>query len=447
MMHDQQVRNAAQAAVEAAIAAGAEWADAAASSSRSVDVSAERNTLRESSVSYSQGVGVRAFYAGGVGMAHTDRLDIEAVREAGRQAAELARSASPDPDFHCLPDPQPLPDDPGTFDEKLAEMPAEQLVQWWVKALEQGQRKAEHVFIGGGAGVGAGVSAIASSTGILASAQGTAVFMYVVANVWDGDQAASFVDYASARQLADLHWEHLPEQVVERAASLVHDKPVTTGRRDLVLDFQVAYDWVRSLIGSANAESIQRNRSFLIDKEGQRIASNVLTVVEDPLIPAGLSSAAWDGEGVPRQRRVLLDAGVLTTYLHNSYTANKAGVAYTGHASRSGSAPHVGIAPSNLLIQPGDKSLTELIADITDGVFVVSGAPIPNPITGQVSSTIDAGYLIRDGEIAHPVKGAMVAGDIFDLLAAVDAVSSDFREDPGAIKPAVRLRDVMISAE
>jgi PmbA protein len=447
MSNEQLVLDAAEVAVKAAISGGAEWADATAVAGRSISVSTERNTVRESEVGYYRGVGVRAFVKGGVGLAHSASLERAAARRIGEQAAQLARAASPDPDFKCLPDPMPVPHEPEIFDEKVAGLPAEQLVKWCVEAIERGRAAAEHVYISGGAHAGWGVRALASSTGIALTTRGSAVGIYVSASVWDEGEAASFGDGTDAVRLADLKWEDLPHTAVHTAAKLLHDKPVTTGRCDVVIDFKPAYWWLRYLVSCADGESVQRKRSFMVGREGEKIASSVLTIVEDPFIPWGSWSAGFDGEGVPKQRRRLVDAGVLTTYLHNSYTANKAGVLPTGHAIRSRYNADVGIGISNLLVQPGEKCFQELISEVEEGIFVISGGPYPNRVTGQVSSTIDGGFVISKGELGNPVKGAMLAGDIFEFLDHIDVVSSDFREEPGRVMPAIRIRDVLVSAE
>jgi PmbA protein len=444
MLAEQTLLDAVAAAVEAAMAAGAEWADAVASSGHATAVQFERNTIRQSSTHYRAGLGVRAFVRGGMGLAKVSSLDLASVRAVGQQAAELARAASPDPDFRRLPEPQPLPDPPPAFDQAVAGLPARQLVEWCAEAIERGRAAAERVFMAGGAGAAASVWALASSTGISLATRFSSLSLGVTASVWEGEEAASFEDGAWACRLEDFKWQHLPAQTVEQAKRLLHDQPLPTGRRDLVLDYEAAYWWLEELVHCANGEDVQRQRSFMIGKQGEQVASPVLTVIEDPFIPFS-GSAGFDGEGVPRQRRKLIDGGVLTTYLHNSYTAGKAGVPPTGHAARGGYDPAVDIAASNLLVQPGDKPLQQLIADVEEGILVVMGAPSPHPVSGQVSSTIDGGFLIKHGQLSHPVKGAMLAGHIFEFLANIDAVSSDYREEPGRIMPAVRIRDVLVS--
>jgi PmbA protein len=201
------------------------------------------------------------------------------------------------------------------------------------------------------------------------------------------------------------------------------------------------------VIGAADADSIQRNRSWLIGRERQQIASEVLTVREEPLVPAGMRSAAYDGEGVARTPQALIDGGVLTTYLHNSYTAFKAGVQPTGHASRGGYGSSVGVGVSNLQVQPGEKTEAELISEVDNGIYVSYAGISPNSVTGEVSTTLDFGFRIENGECTAPISTTLIGSTGEELLANIDAISSDYREEPGMILPSIRIRDIQIASE
>jgi len=190
---------------------------------------------------------------------------------------------------------------------------------------------------------------------------------------------------------------------------------------------------------------VQRRRSFLIGHEGAPIAADCLTVREVPFWPAGISSSSHDAEGVAKQEMLLLDRGLLPAYLHNSYTANKAGVPNNAHAVRGGYGGGVGIGVSNLQIALGDRPEAELIADLDDGLYINFAGLAPNPTSGEVSATIDFGFRIIKGELAYPVKMAMVGSDAFTLLGAIDAVSSDYREEPGTIIPSLRLHGIQVA--
>ncbi|MEI6499535.1 MAG: metallopeptidase TldD-related protein [Armatimonadota bacterium] len=197
--------------------------------------------------------------------------------------------------------------------------------------------------------------------------------------------------------------------------------------------------------GAASAANIQRRRSFLIGYEGQRLGSDCLTIKEVPFCPAGISSSSHDGEGVAKHDLTLLDAGVLTTFLHNSYTAHKAGVPNNAHAVRGGYSGAVGIGVSNIFVTPGDRPEAELIAEVENGLYINYAGLAPDQASGEVSATIDFGFRIINGECAYPVKTAMVGSDVFEMLGAIDAVSSDYREEPGMIIPSLRLRDIQVA--
>ncbi len=168
---------------------------------------------------------------------------------------------------------------------------------------------------------------------------------------------------------------------------------------------------------------------------------------EEPHVPAGMRSAPCDGEGVPTAPRTLIDAGVLTTYLHNSYTAFKAGVQPTGHASRGGYGSTGGIAAGNLQVQPGDRTEDELIAEVDEGLYIAHAGLSPHPITGEVSTTADFGYRIEGGELTTPLATTLIGSTADELRGGIDAVSSDYREEPGFIMPSIRIASVQVASE
>jgi len=162
-------------------------------------------------------------------------------------------------------------------------------------------------------------------------------------------------------------------------------------------------------------------------------------VVDDGALPAGMGSSAFDGEGVPSQRNVLLEDGVLRSYLYDSYTAGKEGRSSTGNSVRSGYSemPRIGIR--NLIIS--SKEPVEMLDGVREGVLVnsVIGAHTANPISGDFSVEARNSFRIRAGEIAEPVRSAMIAGNIFDLLKHID-VGRDARAVGPIVTPGVRVR-------
>lgn len=208
----------------------------------------------------------------------------------------------------------------------------------------------------------------------------------------------------------------------------------------IVLGPLASYSFLRSIAASTNAESIQRRRSYMVGRRGTRVGSSLLTMSDDGLIPRGLFSAHHDGEGAPRQQVTLFEEGVFRSYLHNSYTAGKANEPNTGHGGRTG-----GISPTNLVVQLGDRTAEEIIAETEEGVYINMGSITPDPASGDISASVDFGFKIENGKLTLPVVNTMVSGNVFEFLENLDAISSDYREEPGNKLPTIRIRDAQVA--
>lgn len=435
----------AQLAVSAAMKAGAEWADAYCGAVRHADVGVDNSSILDSHVVRDYGLGIRAFYRGGMGASTVQSLDPEAIRKCGEEAARIAKIAHPDPDFVSLPEPSEAPEVEGLFDDAIAGLPAETVVQWCREAIEECRQTNPKARISGGAGFSVGEGALASSTGVALKRPGTKVEISIEAVIQQDDEVGFYFDYDIARRMEDFQPVGIGAAATREAERFLGARHMETGRMPVVLGPLAAAEFLGAVIGAASAENVQRNRSFLINRDGTRIASTCLTIREVPFHRAGISSSSHDGEGVGRRNLTLVDQGVLTTFLHNSYTANKAGVENNAHAVRGGYSGGVGIGVSNLQIEPGQRTEKELIGEISDGLYISFASLAPDPASGEVSATVDFGFKIVNGELAYPVKTAMVGGQGLTMLSAIDAVSSDYREEPGTIVPSLRIRDVQVS--
>ena len=170
--------------------------------------------------------------------------------------------------------------------------------------------------------------------------------------------------------------------------------------------------------------------SLLAGREGEEIASPLITITDDPLRKGGLATAAFDGEGSATCTKAVVERGVLKTLLHNRRTAKKQGVRTTGNASRAGG---MHVSPSNFYIEPGEQSLEELLQNAGSGLLITDLSGLhagANPISGDFS-LLSKGFVIRDGTQAEPVERITVAGNIYQLLKSVCAVGSDL-EFPGS---------------
>jgi PmbA protein len=228
-----------------------------------------------------------------------------------------------------------------------------------------------------------------------------------------------------AHRLADL--EDAPavgRRAAERALRRLGARRVPTCEVPVIFDALTAPSLLRHLSSCISGYAIYRESSFLAGKLGERVASPLVTVIDDGRLPGGLGSRPFDGEGLPTRRNTIVEGGTLATYLLDSYAARKIGGRPTGNAARSaGSAP--GVAPTNLWLEPGERSLDEIVADTPRGLLVTELIGMGfNPVTGDYSRGA-AGLWIEGGEAAHPVEEITIAGNLADMLVDIDVIGSD----------------------
>jgi PmbA protein len=214
----------------------------------------------------------------------------------------------------------------------------------------------------------------------------------------------------------------------------------------VIFDPLMAASFVGSLAQAANGDAVFKKSSVLAPLLGQRLASEGVTVVDDALLPGGLATEPFDGEGVATRRTAILDGGVLSSFLYDSFTARKAKARTTGNATRGyNSQPHIGT--HNLYLEAGKATPESLIREVKSGLYVTAmlghGA---NIVTGDYSRGAN-GLWIENGELARPVQEVTVAGNLLDMWKDLDGIGNDltFRGEAGA--PTIRFRELTVSGE
>lgn len=431
----------AQAACDAAISNGAEFADVSAGSGKNLSVDLELSAIKACESRQTGGVSVRAIYKGGTGWASTDKNTIEAAVEVGKKAAALAKLAEPDPDFITLPGPaDSYPEVKGLADPRVAEMGIKQLIECSLQNVDGALSVCSDAVISGGFSTWYASQALVNSLGVSRASDGSHVGGHIMAIVRRGDDVGSFYDFDVARVMDDFDPAGVGANAAREAMKFLGAKKIETARMPVILGPLASSSIFGGVAGNVDAENIQRMRSFMIDKLGKKIGSDVLTITDEPHIPRGLSSRGWDSEGFPTKPLVIMENGVLKSYIYGSYTAGKAGVPNTGHGTRGG-----GAFTSNVIPKLGTLTGEEIIKNTKEGLYINMGGLSPNGITGDVSASVDFGFKIENGELAYPVMNAMVGGEFLDMLANVDAVSSDYRSEPGMVMPTVRIQDCLVA--
>jgi PmbA protein len=239
--------------------------------------------------------------------------------------------------------------------------------------------------------------------------------------------------YHVTRKRAQLEApEDIGRTAARRTVRRLGARQVKTTEVPVIFDPDMAATLVRHISGAASGPALYRRASFLVGKLGERIAAPSITIVDDGTIPGALGSRPFDGEGLPVRRTVIVEQGVLRSYLLDTYTGRKLGLPSTHHAARDGSG--VGVSTTNLYLAAGSTDPAEMIRSVKNGLYVTEliGFGV-NGVTGDYSRGA-VGLWIENGELAYPVEEITVAGNLLDMLNAVEAVGNDlvFRDRTAA---------------
>ena len=252
--------------------------------------------------------------------------------------------------------------------------------------------------------------------------------------------------YTAARHRAALEApEAIGRTAARRALRRLGARKVKTTEVPVIFDPDTAATLVRAIAGAASGPSLYRRASFLLDRLGKRIAAPAVNIVDDGLIPRALGSRPFDGEGLATRRTVVVGEGVLESFLLDSYSARKLGLASTHHASRDGSG--VGVSTTNLVLQPGKASPESLIGSLKRGFYVTEliGFGI-NGVTGDFSKGA-AGLWIENGELAYPVAEVTVAGNLLEMFAAIEGLGNDLVLRDRTVAPTVLIGRMVVAGD
>ena len=448
MLDEAAALDLASALLDAARRHGADAADAIVRSGESLGVSMRLGALEDVHRTESEEAGLRVFAGRRSASIATSDFSREGIEELASRAVAMARAAPEDPYAGLAPASSLARGRlPGLDIADDIELTPEALR---ARALEceDAARAVGGVTNSEGAGAGWSLSrvALATSEGFCAAYQGTSHSLS--ASVIAGEGAGKQRDHAarSARHLADLP----PPAGVgalagERAAARLGPGRLRSGPMPVVFDRRVGGSLVGHLVGAMAAPSVARKASFLLGREGDALFPAGIRIAENPHKARGPRSRPFDGEGVATSPRELLANGRITGWLTNVASAAQLGLPLTGHAARgTGGAP--GVSASNIDMAAGETKVPDLIADIEHGVWVdyLIGQGV-NPVTGDYSRGA-AGRRIVDGELAEPVSGFTIAGNLVAMYAAL--VAADDPEDWRAINvPTLRIEGMTVAGD
>jgi PmbA protein len=253
--------------------------------------------------------------------------------------------------------------------------------------------------------------------------------------------------YSSNRKFTKLESsKHVGEKAARRVLRRLGGRKVKTCEAPVVFDPEMAASLLRSLASAISGYSLYKGASFLAGKLNTKIGSELLNVIDDGTIPGALGSRPFDAEGLPIRKKTVVEKGELKTYLLDTYSGKKLGMASTGNASRSVGEPP-GVAPANFYLLPGKDSPEQIIASVQSGLYVTEmiGSGV-NMVTGDYSRGA-VGLWIEDGELAFPVEEITIAGNLKEMFHNIEMVGNDLDMRGRVVAPTVKISRMTIAGE
>ncbi|MDD9936781.1 MAG: metallopeptidase TldD-related protein [Myxococcales bacterium] len=399
----------------------------------------------------SRAMSLRVMRGKQVAVTSTSDLSDEGLHSFVDDAIELAGLAQEDP-FAGPPDPALLSKreqhaDLDLFDDAVDGIDAARALDMAQRAETAALSRDERLTNSDGATVTrqSGASALVTSGGFRGGQRGTYVSLVVspVADDADGKKRSGF--HWSARR----HQDELDEpeavgtEAAERTLAKLGSRKLETQEAPVIFDPEAGRAIVGLLAGCVTGGAVWRKSSYLADKLGQGVASERVTIVDDPLIPRAPGSRAFDGEGLLSRRNVVVQQGQLERFLLDSYSARKLDSKSTASASRGGG--RVGAGTTNLFLEPGTESAEELVASTPRALYVTDMMGYGfNAVTGDFSRGA-SGFWIEDGKRAFPVSEVTISLNLNDMLKRIDAIADDLDHRTAVCAPTFRVSAMTIA--
>jgi len=431
--------------IRRARAAGADAADALLVDGAALSLSTRLGKPEGIERSEGGDLGLRVFVGKSMAMVSSTDRSPSMLAELAERAVAMARAVPPDP--YCgIADPDAITHEWPDLDLcDPAEPTAEELIEA-ARETEDAARAVAGVTNSDGADASWSRShvVLAASNGFIGgySVSRRSLSVSVLAGQDTGMERD--YDYHSTVYGSDLEAPALiGRRAGEKVVAKLNPRKVKSQAVPVIIDPRLSGGLIGSLCGAISGGAITRGTSFLKDKLGQLVFAPGITIVEDPHLRRGLRSKPFDAEGIANRRRDLIADGVLTTWLLDLRSARQLGLTTTGHASRGTGGPP-SASPTNVYMQPGTPSPQELMADISQGLYITSlmGQGV-NGVTGDYSRGA-SGFWIENGQIAYPVSEITVAGNLKDMFRNLTP-ASDLERRYGIDAPTLRIEGMTVA--
>lgn len=406
----------------------------------------EVESLKEAGAS---GAGIRILVGKRSGSAYTSDLSAEGIESMVRSAMEITAVTSEDP-FAGLPDDDEfgvLETDLQLYFDDVAELEASEKIRRAREAEAAAFAVDSRINNSEGASFDTytGLRVFANSRGFVHSYRTSSCSLTAGPVARQGDSMERDYWSTAARTSKRLESpEYVGRMAAERVLRRLGARKVPTQKAPVVFEWRVARSLMDHVFDAVNGGAVYRKASFLAGKLGERVASDSVTVIDDGTLPGQFGASPWDDEGVPSRRTVVIENGILTSYLLNTYSARRLGLKTTGSAAR-GLSGAASVGHGNFYLSAGTVAPNDIIKSIKSGFYVTDliGFGV-NTVTGDYSRGA-VGIWIENGELAFPVSEVTIASTLQEILAGIEVIGSDLEFRGSLTSPTVLIREMTIS--
>jgi len=436
--------------VKKSLKSGADEAEAYLTNGREFALTVRDGDVETVKQATSKGVGLTVFKDRKIGFSYTSDFSDEGLEAFIKRTVQIALVADPKP-WNGLPDFEKRElKELDLFDPTIAEIPNEKKMEIARQTEKIALSYDKRITKTDGSSFSDSETEviIANSGGISYASKSSQVHFWIGVIAGEGNDMQSGYWGSAKRHAKDLDTvEDVAKTAAKRAVEKLGPKPVETQTVPVIFDWDAARAFWPGIIWALNGDSVFKKTTFLTEYLGKPVASELITIVDDPTIPRHVSSQPFDGEGNITRENVLIEKGILKMFIYDSLTARKAGVKVNTMAQRYGYKYRPSANILNLIVQNGSMEREKLIAGIKNGLYVtILRGNGTNPITGTYSCGA-TGFWIRDGEIAFPVDKITLGGNALEMLRNIEAVGNDLELRERVSSPSFKISEVTVGGK
>lgn len=418
------------------------------SKEKTFSVKIHEQKIESFSYSDSNGIGLRIIQNNKIGYSYTEKFEkksLENIVDEAIKNSELTESNK----YVEIKNYPELENKPEVYSKKIEELDIKDKINFAMELEKLAKKEDTRVInvpyaIFGNTSI---YTKIVNSKGLNKEDKHNSAYSFVGVLASESKENRMGLEFQIGRNFNKFDAKKLAQDSVRKATGLLNSKPVHSSSYAIVFNEEMMATLLKTFSGMFSAESIQEGKSILSGKLGEKIANNKVTIIDNALHPDGYATQAFDSEGYPSQKTILVEKGRLNSYLHNTETAKKDKVKSTGNGTRSYK-DSLSVSPTNLYLEPNSNSVDELFKKHEETIEIVnlqglhSGA---NPISGDFSLSGE-GYLYKNGKKQHSLKPFTVSGNFLNMLNDVEMVANNFRFNMNSVGAAsVLIKNLSIS--